>query len=239
MRTQTDRHGNSLLRKLEKLLWRTSEARVFRAILSLFLDTNLKTTLQNIKSISASTASRFFSHDTLDAKLCWEELNVWQFAQFYRSRDGRKGKRPEVVLKLDLTCIEKTGKKIPFARVFNHRYGIQLVTLHACFGTLSFPISQRIYQGKGEETVVGLALEMLAHFPSTRWPARVVVLADAGFGSREFLRGTRELGFEQAIVGVRYNRILMSGKKLDAVKRRGEAVRMTFPNCSFTLAGAM
>lgn len=70
MRSQTDQHSNSLLRKLGNLLWRASEVRVVRAILSVFLDTNLKTTLQNLKTLSASTASRFFSHDTLDVHLC-------------------------------------------------------------------------------------------------------------------------------------------------------------------------
>jgi hypothetical protein len=226
MRTQTDQHGNSLLRNLETLLWRASEVRVFRAILSLFLDTKLKTTLQNVKIISASTASRFFSHDIMDAKLAWERLNAWQFERLYQSHQGRKGRKPEVVLKLDLSCIEKTGKKVPFARVFNGRYGIQLITLHACFGKLSFPISQRIYQGKGSQTVVDLALEMLTQFPPSHWPARVVVLADAGFGSREFLRGTQALGFTRAIVGVRCDRILTNGKKLNDLPRRGQALRL-------------
>jgi Trk-type K+ transport system membrane component len=93
-----------------------------------------------------------------------------------------------VVLKLDLTCIEKTGKCIPFARVFNRRYWIQLVALHACLGGLSFPLTYRIYQGKGKETPVALALELLAQFPPCRWPARVVVMADAGFGSAAFIQ---------------------------------------------------
>lgn len=226
MKTHTNQHSTSLLRNLENLLWRTSEIRVFRAILSLFLNTNLKTTLQNIKIISASTASRFFSHDTLNAQLCWQELNAWQFEQFYRHREARKGSRPDVILKLDLTCIEKTGKKLPFVRVFNGRYGIQLVTLHACFGHFSFPISQRIYHGKGKQTVVDLALEMLTEFPPARWPAQAVVLADAGFGSQAFLRDTQALGFTRVIVGVRRDRILMSGKKLHELACRGEAVQL-------------
>ena len=62
-------------------------------------------------------------------KVFWEELTVWQFAQFYAL--PRRGRRGNVRLKIDLTRIEKTGRHIPFARVFNKRFGIQLVVLHA------------------------------------------------------------------------------------------------------------
>ena len=81
-------------------------------------------------------------------------------------------------LKIDLTCIEKTGKRIPFARVFNKRFGIQLVVLHACLDGFSVPLGYRIYQGKGETTLVELALELLEQFRASRFGARVVVLAE-------------------------------------------------------------
>ena len=106
---------------------------------------------------SASTASRFFSCEHAPDELFWQELNGWQLEQFYRL--PRRGRRGDVVFKLDLTCIEKTGKQIPFARVFNRRYGIQMVVLHACVEGLRFPLGYRVYRGKGRATVVDLALE--------------------------------------------------------------------------------
>ncbi len=57
--TQTNQHTHSLLKTLEELLWNHREVRIFRAIVALFLDCRLRTTLQNIKGMSASTASRF------------------------------------------------------------------------------------------------------------------------------------------------------------------------------------
>ena len=105
----------------------------------------------------------------------WEELNRWQFAQFYRL--PRRGRRGDVRLKIDLTCVEKTGKRIPFARVFNKLFGIQLVVLHACVDGFSVPLGYRIYQGKGKTTIVELALELLETFPASRFSARVTVLA--------------------------------------------------------------
>ncbi len=220
--TQTNQHTHSLLKTLEDLLWNQREVGIFRAIVALFLDCRLRTTLQNIKGMSASTASRFFSCEHAPDEVFWRELNSWQLGQFYRL--PRCGRRRDVVLKLDLTCIEKTGKRIPFARVFNRRYGIQLVVLHACVEGLSFPLGYRVYLGKGKATVVDLALELLAAFPTSMWSSRAVVLADAGFGSSAFIQGCQALGFKQLLVGMRCNRTLADGRQLSQLKQRGEQV---------------
>ena len=150
------------------------------------------------------------------------QLNEWQLKGLYQL--PRRGRRGDAVLKLDLTCIEKTGKRIPFARVFNRVYGIQLVVLHVCYGGLSFPLAYRIYQGKGKKTVVDLALELLERFPASAWAARTVVLADAGFGSCDFITGCKDLGFSRVLVGVRCDRKSSDGRRLDELKKRGERV---------------
>ena len=222
--TQTDQHSHSLLKAVEALLWNRREVGVFRAIVALFLDCKLRTTLQNIRGMSASTASRFFSCEHAPDEVFWRELNSWQLAQFYRL--PRRGRRGDVVLKLDLTCIEKTGKLIPFARVFNRRYGIQLVVLHACVEGLSFPLSYRVYRGKGKATVVDLALELLTAFPTSMWSSRTVVLADAGFGCSAFIQGCQAAGFKRLLVGVRCNRQLADGRQLNQLKQRGEQVTL-------------
>ncbi len=222
--TQTDQHSHSLLNTLEALLWNHREAGIFRAIVALFLDCKLRTTLQNLKGISASTASRFLSCEHIPDGVFWAELSSWQLRQFYGV--PRRGRRGDVVLKLDLTCIEKTGKQIPFARVFNRRYGIQLVVLHACVEGLSFPLGYRVYRGKGKETVVGLALELLTQFPAFQWSSRTVVLADAGFGSAEFIQGCQHLGFERLLVGLRCDRKLSGDRNLTELKQRGKQVTL-------------
>ena len=152
----------------------------------------------------------------------WQALNEWQLGQLYGV--SRRGRRGDVALKLDLTCTEKTGKRIPFARVFNRAYGIQLVVLHVCFGGLSFPLAYRIYRGKGKRTPVDLALELLAQFPASAWTAKTVVLADAGFGSCDFIQGCQDLGFTRLLVGVRCDRKLQDGRKLVQLSKRGERV---------------
>lgn len=220
--TQLNQHTHSLLKTLEALLWNRREVGVFRALVALFLDCKLRTTLQNIRGMSASTASRFLSCEHVANEVFWAELNRWQLAQLYRL--PRRGRRGDVVLKLDLTCIEKTGKQIPFARVFNRRYGIQLVVLHVCMGGLSFPLGYRVYLGQGQSTPVDLALDLLAAFPPLRWSSRTVVMADAGFGSAAFLQGCTELGFKRLLVGIRCDRKLGDGRRLEQLKARGERV---------------
>ena len=130
------------------------------------------------------------------------------------------------MLKLDLTCIEKTGKHIPFARVFNKLFGIQLVVLYACVNGLSVPLGYRIYLGKDTATPVELALELLGDFPASRFSARVVVMADSGFSSREFITGCSDLGFKRLLLGMKCNRRLTDGRRLDKLIKRGECVTL-------------
>ena len=154
----------------------------------------------------------------------WEVLNNWQFQQF--NNLSRRDRRGDVILKLDLTCLEKRGQKIPFARVFNSNYGIQLVVLHACVGKLSFPLGYKIYKGKATATVVTLALELLDAFPPSLWTSRVVVMADAGFGSNEFIQSCIALGYKRLLVGLRNDRKLIDERRLDQLKKRGEPHRL-------------
>lgn len=169
--------------------------------------------------MSASKASRFLSCEQVPQQDYWDALNAWQFQQMYQQAP-RRGRRADVLLKIDLTCIEKTGKKLPFARLFNRVFGIQLLVLHACVNGLRFPLAYRIYEGKGKATTVELALALLTAFPPTMWPSRVVVLADAGFGG-DFIRGCQQLGFERVRVGS-CNRKLSDKRRIDELTKRGE-----------------
>ena len=60
-----------------------------------------------------------------------------------------------------LTSLEKTGKKLPFVRVYNKVFGIHLVVLHVSVGDLSFPLGVRVYALENKETPIALALDLL------------------------------------------------------------------------------
>lgn len=53
----------------------------------------------------------------------------------------------------------------------------------------------------------------------------VVLMADAGFGSKDFLSAAKQLGFERILVGMRCDRKLSDGRSLHQVKR-GERVTL-------------
>ncbi len=54
---------------------------------------------------------------------------------------------------------------------------------------------------------------------------RVLVLADAGFASRDFLEGVVARGY-QALTGIRRNRVQQDGRSLEQLQRRGQRVQL-------------
>ena len=51
-----------------------------------------------------------------------------------------RGQKPWLVIRVDLTSIEKTGKSLPYTRTYNGVFGIHLVVIHVSIGKLSFPM---------------------------------------------------------------------------------------------------
>ena len=222
-----DKHSRDLLEKIKTVYTQTKFHCLF-AILNLFLDPATKTTLENVEEVSSSTASRFFAnHTNRMYREFASALSEWQLCILWLlyNNANRRGRRGHIFLKIDLTSIEKTGVKLPFVHLFNKIFGIHIVVLHAHVGHIFFPLAFLIYLGKGKTTQVKLALQMLKDFPPEMWPSRTVVLADAGFGAKEFFRGCKKLGFDRVIAGIRKNRKLTTGEKICEV-RRGERVRL-------------
>lgn len=55
---------------------------------------------------------------------------------------------------------------------------------------------------------------------------RIRVLADAAFGSTEFISGVRPLGFH-AVVGIRWGRRLQDNCRVDQVRQRGACIQLS------------
>lgn len=182
----------------------TYQQRSLSALLGLFLDLGTKTALHRAELVSASALSRFLNRYDWDTARCWSLLVRAQWDALLLA--ARSKRQPRLRLCVDLTSIPKTGRTLPFVRVYHEVHGIHLVVLYAVFGDLKFPVGYRVYRGKGTTSPVRLALELLQSVPEEvkrrfdGW-----VLADSGFESADFLQGVRELGFE-FVVGVRENR---------------------------------
>lgn len=131
---------------------------------------------------------------------------------------------------LDLTTLEKTGKFKEFKdllRVYNGKRGLHVVMLYVVVGEWRVPWGFRVYRGPdtlspaklGLRLVQGLLKALGKHF-------EVLVLADAGFGSNEFVTRVRQLK-HQALVGIRCNRKLEDARSVAQLHKRGQQVRLS------------
>lgn len=130
---------------------------------------------------------------------------------------------------VDLTCLEKTGrfaKLTGWLHFLNGKRGVQLVVLYLELGQARVPWGFRIWHGKGQTSAAVLALRLLDTLPEVLTRRyRVLVLADAGFASRDFLEGVVTRGYH-ALTDIRKNRLRQDGRPLLEVKRRGERVML-------------
>jgi hypothetical protein len=180
------------------------QQRSLGAAFSLFLNPDVKMALHRAELVSASALSRFFNEYDWDTTACWTLLRDAQWDLLLQA--AKRKHHPCLRLSVDLTSVPKTGRQLPFVRVYNEVHGIHLVILFAHYGTLKFPVGYRVYRGKGTPTPVTLARDLLRTVPHTiRTRFRVRVLADSGFEAAAFLDEVRTLGFE-FVVGVRSTR---------------------------------
>jgi hypothetical protein len=135
------------------------------------------------------------------------------------------GRRPILRAIIDLTPLQKSGSFKGIAgliHILNKKRGVQLVVLYLELDGWRVPWGFRVWRGKDHASPATLAVKLLCTLPrvlTTRY--RVMVLADSGFGGVEFLEGVCQLG-HHAVVGVRRDRRLQSGTRLDQAGICGE-----------------
>lgn len=101
-----------------------------------------------------------------------------------------------------------------------------MVVVYLVLGSCRVPWSLRLWQGAGTASPVQFALEQLRQLPLLlRQSQRLMVLADGGFGTIDFLQGVEALGMP-AVVTLRADRQLEGGSQLCEI-RGCEAVRPT------------
>ena len=206
--------------------------RAFECLLALFLTVSVRTLLGNAQGCSSSTLSRLLNLAPWKDQELYKALNTWQTTHLRKFHAHRRGRKPTVRVRLDLTSLEKTGKKLPFVRVYNKVFGIHLVVLHISVGDLSFPLGVRVYALENKETPIALALDLLEKFPAWTWPEfRVCLLADSGFFSVDFLEQVRVLGYNHVSLGAKSNLTLRGGAKLSSA-RRGSKVWLESLACT-------
>jgi hypothetical protein len=128
---------------------------------------------------------------------------------------------------VDLTPLQKSGEFKGLAglvHILNKKRGVQLVVLYLEFDGWRVPWGFRLWRGKDHASPATLALKLLRTLPRVLTARhRVMVLTDSGFCSTEFVEGVRRLG-HHAVVGVRRDRRLTNGTRLDQAATYGEGV---------------
>ena len=200
--------------------------RVCAGLLDLFLSTERRTLLRGVETVSTSTVSRCLNTMTelpqLNRRL-WD----WQ-AKCLRKYGGKhKGQTPWLVIRVDMTSIEKTGKKLPYLRTVNAVNGIHLVALHVSMGKLSFPMGHEIYDpAHPDVTPIMLAARLIKRLHPFLWgDFKQFVVMNSGFYSGEFLDLLRWWGFEHISVSGRSNLKVKDGRFLRDTKK-GEQVEL-------------
>lgn len=212
-----------LYRAMKAEMTRT-EWRTFEATLGMFLAEGQPKQLGAVGICSTSTVSRLLAQLST-GKL--EEARIrFQTAALRREYRRLRGKKPWLVIRVDLTSIEKTGKSLPYTRTYNRVFGIHLVVIHVSIGKLSFPMGCAIYDPAKDETPIQLAMKLIQQFHPYLWgdmPQFLVM--DSGFYSADAMDLLRWWGFEHVSIGGRADLLLSDGRHLrDA--QRGEGVEL-------------
>ena len=99
------------------------QKRSLEAALGLFLDLKTKKALHWAHTVSASALSRLLNVDEWDTSACWATLVQAQWDALLLA--ARRKHHPRLRLCVDLTSIPKTGRELPFVRVYHEVYGIR------------------------------------------------------------------------------------------------------------------
>ncbi len=196
-----------------------------KAMLALFLCAQGLALPEHANHKSPSALSRFLNLYNWPTTSVIRTLRR-EVLQVLLDRD-KVGRRPILRAIVDLTPLQKSGSfegLEGLIHILNKKRGVQLVVLYLEVDGWRVPWGFRLWRGRGSASPATLALKLLRTLPKALTAHyRVMVLADSGFGGVEFVEGVRQLG-HHAVVGVRKDRRLTDGTRLDQARSRGERV---------------
>lgn len=228
-----NQHAQQLFCTLQQLFTSRHQRASFRALVALFLKGDGHAQLRHSSSKSAAALSRFLNHYTWNARTVIRTTRQHAAASLLSYYRGRRGRRPRLLVIIDLTTLEKAGRfsKLGLVRVLNKKRGLHVVVMYLVAGPLRFPWAFRVWRGKSAASASELAVRLLRSLPKRLMMRfEVLVLADGGFGNTTFLEGVRQSGLH-AVVGMRQDRRLEDDRQLNEA-RSGERVtptRLSYP----------
>lgn len=207
-------------------------------MLGLFLEATGQSLPHHSTTVSASAISRFLNHYQWSVRTVIRVVR----AEIIRLVQAEKmpGRRPKLLLILDMTTLEKVGKFAALGkliRVYNGKRGLHLLVLYILVGKRRLPWGFRVYRGKGELSLILLGQRLLKTLPKTLTAHyEMIVLADSAFGSIEMLKWVKKQPRTSGIFGIRNDRRLASGRHVSQVQHRGQQVVLQGLNKPVTLS---
>ena len=226
-------HAQGLVYTLLHLMPSPYQQETLQALLALFLEATGQSLPAHSKVKSASAISRFLNQYQWPTRQVIRAVRQAAIERLLQVR--MPGRQPYLQVILDLTTLEKTGKfkAMPgLIRVYHGKRGLHLVVMYLVVGQWRLPWNFRVYRGKDTPSPAQLGLQLLRRLPQPLAQGfQVLVLADTGFGSIDFLEGTKQLGYP-TIVGVRKDRKQQAGGPISQLSHRGQQthlVGLSFP----------
>ena len=216
-------HARKLVYDLLELMPSSHQRASLKAMLALFLQARGMALPEHAERKSASALSRFLNLYDWPTRALIRTLRREVLKTLLEGRKKR-GRRPILRAIVDLTPLQKSGEFGALGGlvcVLNKKRGLQLVVLYLELDGWRVPWGFRLWRGKGGASPGALALKLLRSLPRVLTARHeVMVLADSAFCGAKFLRGVRRLG-HHAVVGVRKDRLLSEGRRLDHGGWRG------------------
>ncbi len=223
-------HAQGLVYSLLGLMPSTYQKASLKALFGLFLEQQGHALPEHTPVKSASSLSRFLNHYNWSTR---QVIRTSRQAVLQQLLAHSPYHNVPVRILIDLTTLPKTGKlvhlstpKVNFknsdrwVRMLNGKRGLHLVVLYVIVGNWRVPWSFRVWKGKGQPSPVRLACKLLRTVPNSLVKGRtVIVQADTEFGTIEFLNAVRRRSW-RAVVGVRCNRNLKDGRRLQYLRQK-------------------
>ena len=220
--------AQALLYKLMGLMPSPYQNKSLKAVLAMFWEPQRIALPEHCVLKSAAALSRFMNEYGWPTRAVIRATRKQVLKELLKY--APRGKRPHLQVIIDLTTLEKRGKFTAFAQlihILNGKRGLHLVVMYLVVGAWRVPWAFRPWQGKDTVTPAQLGLKLLRTLPKkliSRF--RVLVLADTGFSSVEFVNGVEKLR-HQAIVGIPKNRLMANGRAIKTITKKGQQVQIT------------
>jgi hypothetical protein len=219
-------HARGLFCTLVGLFATSYQQESFKALMASFLKGDGCPHPSRASGKSESALSRFLNRYAWNARALTRHVRGAAISSLLGYYAHRRGRRPRLLVLIDLTTLEKAGRfeQLGLVSVLNKKRGLHLVVMYLVAGPLRLPWGFRVWRGKGEASGAELALSLLRTLPQVLLGLNPLVLADGGFGTTAFLVGVKRLGLD-AVVGMRRDRRLVDGRSISQA-RCGERVTL-------------